>query len=68
MMTFEEWLKDTGLSSSAQHHLPQSLSEKSMRGLMCRPDGEQILVDAIEEINHGSIKTIEKLVERRLRK
>jgi hypothetical protein len=32
------------------------------------PDGEQILVDVIEEINHGSIETIEALVKQRLRK
>lgn len=67
-MIFREWLRSTKLPDTAQYHLPQALSEKSMNKLMRRSDGEQILVDAIEEINHGSIETIEALVERRLRK
>ena len=67
-MTFGEWLKSTELPNTAQYHLPQSLSEKSMYKLMQRPDGEQILADAIEEINNGSIETIEALVKQKLRK
>lgn len=67
-MTFGEWLNSTKLPNTAQIHLPQALSKQSMNELMQRDDGEQILLDAINEINNGSVETIEKLVEQRLGK
>ena len=57
-MIFREWLKSTKLPNTAQIHLSDTLSGKLINQLMSQSDGEQILLDAIDEINNGSRKSV----------
>ena len=64
--TFEEFLRGTSLPNMAKILLPASLSEKTIKELLEQNDTEQILKDVIEEINKGSVQSIEVLVKKRL--
>lgn len=65
-MTFEEWISTTSLPSMAKDQLPNALSEVSKRKLLKRTDAEDIIQFAIDEINRGSVKTVDAIVAERL--
>ena len=69
-MTFEElweevW-KEVQLPKEAKELLPKSLSEKTKRQLLNsgKPTTEiaKLIVEAVDVINHGSVATIDELV------
>ena len=66
-MTFEEWIKTTSLPSTAKEQLPEALSPKSKKKLLERTDAEEVIASAIDEINRGSVETIDVLVRNRLK-
>lgn len=66
-MLFEEWIKTTSLPSTAKDQLPEALSQKNKKKLLERTDGEAIIASAIDEINCGSVETIDALVRKRLK-
>ena len=63
-MRFEEWIETTSLPSTAKEQLPSVLGETTKRRLLDRVDSEELINAAIDEINRGSIETIEKLVNK----
>ena len=65
-MTFEEYLKKMNLPNTAKVQLPGVLSEEVKRKLMKITDAEGILKSAIDEINHGSIDSVDALVRKKL--
>ena len=71
-MTFEEyWAKVEKLKvlpGMAIKQLPSSLSIETKKRLMKKKAEEtaEILRVAIEEVNHGSVESIDSLVQRRL--
>lgn len=64
--TFEAWIETTSLPSTAKMQLPEALSPKSKK-LLERTDAEEIISAAIDEINRGSVETIDALVRKRLK-
>jgi hypothetical protein len=71
-MTFDElweevW-KDTKLPKEAKTFLPQSLSEKTKRQLLnsgkTTTEIAKIIESAVDVINHGSVATIDELVNK----
>lgn len=71
-MTFKEyWLhvKNEGiLPREAIKHLPGALSDSLKRKLMQKKPQEvaRIIQESIDEINNGSIETVESLIKRKL--
>lgn len=71
-MTFEEYWTEVEklkvLPATAIQQLPSSLSENTKKKLMKRLPDEtvRLITTAIEEINRGSIESIDSLVRRRL--
>lgn len=65
--TFEAWIETTSLPSTAKMQLPEALSPKSKKKLLERTDAEEIISAAIDEINRGSVETIDALVRKRLK-
>lgn len=71
-MSFEEMWKDVKtlgvLPEAALLDLPSSLAEETKRKLCTRKTDEvvEILMDAISEINKGSLETLNSLVKKRL--
>ena len=66
-MSFEERLEQMNLPTMAKEFLPIDLSAKTKKTLESRPDMEQILKKAIEEINQGSVEKLDDLVARALK-
>lgn len=73
-MTFDELLdqacKSAHLPEMARIQLPSSLSEKTKRNVMRLSPEElgQILANAIDTVNHGSIESIDALMNRALKR
>ena len=65
-MNFKELLAITRLPSMAKAQLPNVISEKTQKKLLKRSDAEEIIISAIEDINHGSIETVENLVLKKM--
>lgn len=71
-MTFEEYWREVGkthlLPSMAIDQIPSSLSATTKKRLMKRSPEEtaRLLNTAIEEVNRGSIESIDSLVKKRL--
>ena len=65
-MTFEERLKETKLPEMAILLLPSTLSEDIKRKLAQRNDLEDIVRSVIQQIDNGSISTIEELIKQRM--
>jgi hypothetical protein len=65
-MTFEEFLKNTTLPSTAKEQLPAVLSSDTKDRLQRRDDAETILRAAIDEVDHGSVESVNTLVRKRL--
>ena len=73
-MTFEDLWQDIWmqmkLPGDAKYFLPQSLSEKTKRQLLNSGKSitelARIIVDAVDEINNGSVATIDELVNKSL--
>lgn len=71
-MSFEELLnkacESAHLPSTARNLLPRALSDKTKKKLLNLSPEEvgSILNDVIEEINHGAVESIDKLVMKRL--
>lgn len=65
-MTFEEFLKNTTLPSTAKEQLPAVLSSDTKDRLQRREDAETILRAAIDEVDHGSVESVDALVRKRL--
>lgn len=54
-MTFEEWQKSTKLPSTATTQLLASLSDMVKRKFLKRSNSEAMLVETIEDVNHGGV-------------
>ena len=73
VMTFEEFWADVGslnmLPMMAINQLPMSLSDNTKKRLMQLNPVEAVkLIDsAIDEINHGSVETIDCLLKKKLK-
>ena len=73
-MTFEDYWTAVErlriLPGMAIQQLPSSLSIETKKRLMrLKPEETaEMLRDAIEEVNHGSVESIESLVKRKFRK
>lgn len=71
-MTFEDYWEEIGklkiLPGMAIKQIPSSLSAETKKRLMKKEPVEtvEILKNAIDEINHGSVESIESLVKKRL--
>jgi hypothetical protein len=71
-MTFEEYWrkveKTNTLPNTAIHQIPMALSEEGKRNLMrCTPEEAALLLqDAINQINSGSVESIESILGRKL--
>ena len=68
-MTFEEvWESVKGLPNTAMKQVPGSLSDSTKKRLArLKPDEvSKIVLAAIEEVNHGSIEPLDKLIQKRL--
>jgi len=68
-MTFDElWTRVQGLPDTAKLQVPGVLSETTKRKLEKRsPEDVSIIVlAAIEEVNHGSVKPLDELIKNRL--
>lgn len=68
-MTFEElWTKVQGLPDTAMAQVPGTLSEATKRRLARKTPEEigKIVIDAIEEVNRGSVAPLDELIKRRL--
>lgn len=70
-MTFEEFWADVEelgvLPDMAIKHIPSALSDKTKKKLMKVGAHEtvRILIDAIEQINHGSIESVDEILKTR---
>lgn len=64
---FEKWITTTSLRSTAKTQLPEALSPKFKKKILERTDVEEIIAFAIDEINRGSIETIDSFVRKRLK-
>lgn len=65
-ISFEVFLEKTALPSTAKEQLPKVISKHTQRGLLNRADAEEIITAEIDEIDHGSVETIEVLVSKRI--
>lgn len=68
-MTFEElWTKVQGLPDTAMMQVPGVLSAETKRRLAKNTPEKvaQIVRQAIEEVNHGSIEPLDTLIKKRL--
>lgn len=68
-MTFEElWRQVKGLPDTAKLQVPGVLSQDTKRKLGKRSPAEikEIVEQAINEVNHGSITPLDELIKRRL--
>lgn len=68
-MKFDEmWKHIEGLPSEAKVQVPQALSKETKDKLGKKTPDEvtQILLYAIDEVNHGSVETIDNLVKKKL--
>lgn len=68
-MDFNEWMNEvwryTSLPSTAKDQLPKSLSKGTKKLLMRMEskDAARIIEEAVEEINNGSVKSIDILIK-----
>ncbi len=68
-MTFDElWAQVKGLPNTAMAQVPGTLSEATKKKLakMTPTEIEKIVVEAIDEVNHGSVKPLDELIKKRL--
>ena len=68
-MTFEElWSQVEGLPDTAMMQVPGTLSQETKKKLEKRSPAEikEIVEQAIDEVNHGSIKPLDELIKKRL--
>lgn len=68
-MTFEEiWKEVKGLPEAAMIHVPGTLSVSTKKRLArLNPENVSKIVNAaIDEVNHGSIISLDELIRRRL--
>lgn len=71
-MTFEEYWAEVEklkvLPPMAIQQLPSALSPETKRRLMRKPPEEtvKLLNTAIDEVNHGSVESIDSLIKKRL--
>ena len=68
-MKFDELLsKIDSLPQTAKDHIPDTLSGCTKRRLSRKPlsEVEKIINDAIEEVNAGSIESLDSLIRKRL--
>jgi hypothetical protein len=68
-MKFDEiWLQVQGLPDMAKIQVPDALSNetKKMLGKFDPDDIARIVLSAIDEINHGSIESLDVLVRREM--
>ena len=69
MMTFDElWTQVKGLPDMAKLQVPDVLTVSTKRKLEQKTpeDIEKIVSAAIDEVNHGSVITLDELIRRRL--
>ncbi len=68
-MTFEElWMRVQGLPDTAELQIPVILSADTKKKLAKKKpeEIEKIVVEAIDEVNHGSVKPLDELIKKRL--
>lgn len=68
-MTFDElWARVQGLPDTAKLQVPGTLSEATKKKLVRKTPEEvgKIVTAAIEDVNHGSVESLENLIKRRL--
>ena len=68
MKEFEERIKKSDLPEMAIRLLPMTLTEKLQKRLIREEHMEEIIEDAIIEVNRGSVERLETLILRRLQK
>lgn len=68
-MTFDElWKQVKGLPDTAMAQVPIVLSEDTKKKLCKKTPVEiaEIVLSAVDQINHGSIESVDELVRRKL--
>ena len=68
-MTFEDaWRQVEGLPDTAMVQVPGVLSQDTKRKLARKTPAEikEIVEQAIEEVNHGSVAPLDELIKKRL--
>ena len=66
-MTFEAWIETTSLPSTAKMQLPEALSRSTQEKLLRCVNAEEIITAAIEDVNRGSVETLETLINQKLK-
>jgi len=68
-MTFEElWKQVSGLPDTAKMQVPRVLSDPTKKKL-CKHSPEEVsrmVLDAIEEVNNGSVEPLDELIRERI--
>ena len=65
-LAFKKFLTFTSLPNTAKEQLPDVLSNSIQTELLKRLNAEEIIFSAIDEINRGSVETMEEIIARRL--
>lgn len=68
-MTYDDlWRQVQGLPEEAKRRVPETLKEDTKKKLSrLKPSEiEQIVTEAIDEVNHGSIAPLDELIKKRL--
>ena len=68
MSSFVELLNSMALPEIAKSHLPIVLEHDIQLMLLRSDNPEKIITEAIDEINHGSVETINSIVRKKLSK
>lgn len=68
MISFVELLNSMALPETAKSHLPIVLENDIQRMLLRSDNPENIITESIDEINHGSVESINDIVRKKLSK
>ena len=66
-MTFEKFLRSTSLPTTAKEQLSKVLSLRMQAKLLNRLDAEEVIASAIEDVDQGSVETLETLIREKLK-